>query len=223
MIIFILYMFWKSIRQSKKSREIINTNIQPAMNLKPIDEYLNLDPNFDSEKIKSLIANLYVQMQDTWHAKNINSLRPYMTDEFFNQMDRQLEAFRKTGRTDYTENIAVLDVNLKGFRQSGGKDYVVVGLISRITSYVLDDRTGELLSGSKDREKFMEYEIELSRKTGILTGFDDSEIHTETCPNCGAPLKLNASAQCEYCGCVITSVNTSWAISNMKGLSQRTA
>ena len=222
-LIFIIYMIIKSRNAKKEARRVIPINVAPAMNLRPISEYLKLDPNFDESAIKNLMSNLYVQMQDTWHAKNITPLRPYMTDEFFSQMDRQLNAFRLSNKTDYTENIAVLGVNLKGWRQSNGMDYIVLGLSSRIVSYVLDDRTGELLSGDKNREKFMEYEIELSRKSGVITSAQKDETHSERCPHCGAPLKLNASAQCEYCGSVVTRVNTDWAICNMKGLSQRTA
>ena len=124
---------------------------------------------------------------------------------------------------DYTENIAVLGVDLLGWRQSGGMDYITISLQSRIISYVLNDRTGELLSGDKTREKFMKYEIELSRKTGSLTLPEGSDVNARTCPHCGAPLELNASAKCEYCGSVITQVNTDWAICSMKGISQRTA
>ena len=222
-LLFFIYTIIKVVHAKKDSRRVIPIDVTPAMNLNPMSEYFQLDPNFDESAIKTMMSNLYVQMQDAWHAKNINSLRPYMTDEFFSQMDRQLNAFRLSNKTDYTENIAVLGVNLKGWRQFNGMDYIIVGLTSRIVSYVLDDRTGNLLSGDKNREKFMEYEIELSRKSGVITQARKDETHSERCPHCGAPLKLNASAQCEYCGSVVTRVNTDWAICNMKGLSQRTA
>lgn len=189
-------------------------------NLKPISGYLALDPQFDEAKLRAHLANLYVQMQDAWHDKDISSLRPYMTDAFFNQMGRQLDALRKARRTDCTENIAVLDTNLLGYWQSGGMDYLAVRLKSRIVSYVLDDRTGKVVSGDQNREKFMEYEWELVRKTGVLTS--DGQKQTATCPHCGAPLKINASAQCAYCGSVVSVLNEDWAVSGMKGISQRT-
>ena len=223
-IVIALILFIIISMRKKKHQEpiIINTN-EPVRTLKPMEEYLELDPGFDEEKIKDLMSNLYVQMQDTWHAKDISSLRPYMTDKFYNQMDRQLEELRKSHRTDYTERIAVLSVDLRGWRQASGRDYITVGLNSRIVSYVLDDLTGELISGHKDKEKFMEYEIELTRKSGEITKPEEEGIKSDRCPHCGAPIKLNASAKCEYCGSVITSVNTDWAISGMRGISQRTA
>lgn len=225
-IIVIWMMISYSRNKRKNQREEFNRRnmtVQEAQNLNPMNAYRELDPEFNEGRIKSMMSNLYVQMQNTWQDKDISSLRPYMTDEFYSQMDRQLEAFRRTGRTDYTERIAVLSVELKGWKQSGGMDYLIVRLQSRIVTYVLEDRTGKLISGDMNREKFMEYEIELSRKTGTLTNPEGEDIKTATCPHCGAPLKLNASAQCEYCGSVITRVNTDWAVSGMKGISQRTA
>ena len=222
----VAYFIWKIIaskRHKQHSEPIIIHNREPERVLNHMNQYSTLDPLFNPEKLRAMIGNLYVQMQDTWHNKDISSLRPYFTDEFYSQMNRQLEEFRRTGRTDYTERIAVLSVSLQGWYQSGGMDYIVVGLRSRIVSYVLDDRTGRLVSGDMNREKFMEYELELSRKTGTVTNPEGDDIKTETCPHCGAPLNLNASAQCEYCGSVITRVNTNWAVSSMKGISQRTA
>ena len=224
-VLVVFFIFWFIISRRKKHHngEPIALNVdQSVRTLNPMSSYLEFDPEFDEERIKTLMGNLYVQMQDTWHAKDISPLRPYMTDSFFSQMDRQLDAFRKTGRTDYTERIAVLSVSLKGWRQSAGMDYLTVGLNSRIVSYVLDDRTGKLLSGDMNREKFMEYEIELCRKSGATTSPATEGTHSATCPHCGAPLKLNASAQCEYCGSVIEAVNTDWAICGMRGISQRT-
>ena len=212
------------MRKKRKNNEpvIINSN-EPVKALKPMEEYLELDPDFDEERIKDLMSNLYVQMQETWHAKDISPLRPYMTDKFYNQMEKGLDELRKSHRTDYTEQIAVLSVDLRGWRQAAGRDYITVGLNTRIISYVLDDMTGKLISGHKDREKFMEYELELTRKSGELTKPEEEGQKADRCPHCGAPIKLNASAKCEYCGSVITAVNTDWAISSMRGISQRTA
>lgn len=225
-VLIVFFIFWFIIHRKSKKRQQEHAQLvinEPVRVLRPMTEYLELDPDFDEERIKTLISNLYVQMQETWQAKDISPLRPYMTDKFFSQMDNQLEQFRKHGRTDYTERIAVLSTDLRGWRQAAGMDYITVGINARIVSYTLDDRTGELISGDKKREKFMEYEIELCRKSGETTNPEEEGAHSATCPHCGAPLKLNASAQCEYCGSVITSVNTDWAICAMRGISQRTA
>ncbi len=219
-----LYLFIRSRKKAKHDRQVFIEENAPKVILQPMDEYTKLDPNFDASELCSHVANLYVQMQDAWGAKNLEILRPYLADAFYNQMNRQLDEFRKTNRTDHTERIAVLNVILKGFRRANGMDYVIAGLTSRITSYVTDDLTGKVISGSKERELFMEYELELSRKSGILTEHDhDQIIKSETCPNCGAPIDVNATAKCPYCGSIIRSKNITWAVCNMQGLSQKSA
>lgn len=225
-VLLVFFVFWLMIhinskRKQKVGQTIINVQ-ETVRTLRPMNEYLQLDPEFDEERIRTLMSNLYIQMQETWQKKDISPLRPYMTDKFFSQMDNQLDQFRKSGRTDYTERIAVLNTGLLGWRQSAGMDYITLRLNSRIVSYVLDDRTGELISGDKKREKFMEYEIELCRKSGSITSPESDGVKSAVCPHCGAPLKLNASAKCEYCGSVITAVNSEWAICGMRGISQRT-
>ena len=46
---------------------------------------------------------------------------------------------------------------------------------------------------------------------------------TVTCPNCGAPLDLNATAKCQYCGAVIQSADFDWVLKTIKGISQQTS
>lgn len=190
--------------------------------LRPMSDYTELDPGFNLAELREKLSNLYVQMQERWHEKDISTLKPYMTDAFYVQMDRQLEQKRKNNQTPCTERVAVLDVNFRGFYQSSGMDHLVVRLNTRIVAYILDDATGKVISGSKTAEKFMEYEWDLVRKTGIVTR-KEGEKRSVVCPHCGAPLNINATAKCEFCGSVVTIDPEDWAIDSIKGISQRTA
>jgi rubrerythrin len=70
----------------------------------------------------------------------------------------------------------------------------------------------------------MTYEWTLSRSKGMKTPERAAGGGTATiqCPNCGAPLEINQSAQCPYCGSVINAEAYDWVISAVRGLSQRT-
>ena len=221
-ILFILYQAFASLKKSRApAGPAAPVSAAARRDLRPMSGLLEADPQFDEAALKERLANLYVQMQDCWHNKDIESLRPCMTDAFYSQMERQLDAFRKQRRTDYTERIAVLGVEPLGWRQDGGMDCLTVRLETRITTYILDDRTGRVVSGSRDREKFMEYEWDLVRKAGARTR-KVGGVRAEACPHCGAPLSINASARCEYCGSVVTAPGDSWALSAIRGVSQRT-
>ena len=197
--------------------------IQQDSHLNPMEDYIIYDPSFDAEELTEHLGNLYVQLQEAWSQKDLEPVRQFMTDKFFNQMKRQLKFLIQQNRTDHTENIAVLDVNLIGWYQLKSYDYIVARLNTRITSYITDDNTGEIVSGSRTREKFMEYEWKLCRRTSTMTENNNENLKINKCPNCGAPIDINSSTKCQYCGTIIISKSVNWTISGMTGISQRTA
>lgn len=179
------------------------------------------DPDFSEEALKEKISNLYVQLQNGWQAKDLSSLQNTMTDAFYNQMDRQLQAYKLANQTNKIERIAVLGVQLMGYNEDDTNTTVVAKLDTRIVDYVVDDNTGAVIRGSQTAEKFMTYEWTLVRAKGVKTG-TQADGSTVRCPSCGAPMNINYSAKCEFCGSVVKSNDYDWALSGMKGLSQRT-
>ena len=161
-------------------------------------------------------------MQNGWTAKNIESLRPYFTDALFTQMERSLQGYVQRGETNVVERIAVLDVTPLGFHQTSGEDHILLRLRTRITDYTVQDSTQKIVRGSRDQEKFMTYEWDLLRPTGTQTNAESGETKRITCPGCGAPLDVNASARCPYCGTVIQQQAQDWVISAIRGIKQQT-
>ena len=208
-------------KNKKKAKGGTSWSAAANRKLKPMAEYEQLDENFDKAELTSKLSNLYVQMQDCWQKKDISPIRPYCTDAFFTQMDNQIQRKKQQGQTNYIERIAVLSVELRGWCQEGGNDVLVARLNTRIVDYTLDDKTGKLISGSRDKEKFMVYEWDLVRTTGTKTE-KDKPMQTVNCPNCGAPVEINASAKCPYCGSVITLEEHDFALNAIRAISQQT-
>ncbi len=191
--------------------------------LRPVGGYTEVDPAFSATALCDWAANLYVRMQNAWTAGDISELRPFFTDSFFTRMERSLEGIRQRGRTNYVERIAVMDVTPRGFHQTAGEDHILLRLRTRIVDYTVDDATGQVVSGHKDREKFMTYEWDLVRPAGMKTPPTGADgLRHVNCPNCGAPLDINTSARCPYCGSVLESPGTDWAICAIHGISQQT-
>jgi len=221
-IIIVIYFIMKAMRRGR-SVSTDNTPSADFSDLMPIQTLRNLDTNFSEERMKEKIANLYVQMQEAWQSKNFESMRPYMTDALFNQFVMQLGELIRAGYTNRIERIAVLDVSLSGWRSDEVNDAVVAIVNTRINDYTVEDGSGKVVDGSPRTEKFMCYEWTLIRSKGKTSaapaGGESTEIFR--CPSCGAPLEMNQSAKCPYCGSVIRSSDFDWAISSIKGISQR--
>ena len=201
-------------RQPEGGRPVARTTVDPVV-------LRAKDPNFSVQAFLEKVANDYVQMQRCWQDKNWEPMRPLMTDALYSQFDRQLDELRRSGQTNYVERIAVLGSRIVEYRQDQVNDILTVELRTRIVDYTLEDATGALVSGSRTAEKFMTYEWTLIRSKDMVTPAADEvrEIH---CPNCGAPVAINKSAQCEYCGQVLETSTYDWVLSAVRGISQQT-
>ena len=183
----------------------------PDSRLQPLGDLAVTDPSFDANAMQEKISNLYVQMQNCWTDKNIESLRPYFTDAFFTQMERQLNGLKSRGLTNHVDRIAVLGVNLRGFYKQGGDEHLIVELRTRIVDYTVQDSDKKLVSGDRNREKFMTYEWDMCRAEGSVTTREGA-MQSVSCPGCGAPLSINTTAKCPYCGRVVTLDEHDWAL-----------
>lgn len=220
-IVIIMIIVFSGMKSKKGGSGTRVAGAQRTILSKTIDDLKQIDPAFSEEKMKEKIANLYVRMQECWQNKTWEEMRTSMDDAIFNQFNTQLNSLIKAGKTNYMDDIAVLGVDLTGFDQDDKHDIVTALVRVRLKDYTVDDATGSVVSGSKTAEKFMTYEWTMVRTKGSKS-YEQSADTAKTCPNCGAPLDLNASAKCQYCGAVIQSADFDWVIKTIKGISQQT-
>ena len=220
-VAFVVLYFLGKAKKRKRANMPQGAKETPISELVPVSAFSALDENFDEAEFKEKVSNLYVRMQNAWQDKDLEPVRPYFTDAFFAQLSRQCEQMKKLGRTNYVDRIAVLGVDIRGFMQKNGEDHMIVTLRTRIVDYTLDDNTGKLVSGHTDKEKFMTYEWDMARASGKKT-VKDGEMQRVSCPGCGAPLDINATAKCPYCDSIVTLDKHDWALVSIKGISQQT-
>ena len=219
---FIILMLYARYKQKHATPNNPDGGAKPTDQslLTPMEKFAEIDPDFSPEAFKEKISNLYVQFQNHWTAKNMEPMRGNMTDAFYNQIMRQMQPLIDQHQTNKVEHIAVLDVTLRGFMQDETNDIIVANVKTRIIDYYVDDNTGKIVRGSNTIERFMTYEWSMIRKKGMTTKKAADGTVTVNCPNCGAPVNINQSAQCEYCGSILTNAEYDWVLSGIKGISQ---
>lgn len=223
-IIVVIILVILIMRNARNQQPTVTTGVARTDDsmLTPMDQYTaNVDPEFSVAQMQTKLANLYVQLQDCWSARDLTPLRPYLTDELYNQTERQVEEMKKLGQTPHVERISVLGTNLRGYFVRDGMDHIIVEMTTRICTYATDDKTEAVVMGDPKREKFMTYEWDLCRTSGQTTA-ESEAMHSVNCPNCGAPVTINKSAKCPYCETVITLDEHDWVLYSIKGLSQQT-
>ncbi len=225
-IVFIILNILKNAKLRGRTVPFRGESVSDYSQPMPIETLRKIDPNFVVFAMKEKISNLYVRMQNAWQDKEFETMRLYMTDTLYSQFKLQLDELVRSGCTNHIERIAVLEVDIKGWRTDETNDAIFARLQTRIIDYISNDTTGMVISGSKTVEKFMTYEWTLVRSKGMVTPAPSGEGKENTvtvhCPSCGAPVEINQSAKCPYCDSVINAASYDWVISEIKGISQRT-
>lgn len=221
-VIIVVIATSRSKKNKSAKTSVTIPTVSAPQNLKPMSEFAAIDPLFNESEFKEKLSNLYVRMQNQWTAKDFEPMRPYFTDAMYAQFARQLEQIKAAGQTNYVERISVLSVDCMGFAQDKTNNSIVARITTRIVDYTVNDASGEVVSGSKTKEKFLTYDWTLIRAKDVMTQ-ENADVESTSCPHCGAPLQINQSSLCPYCGSVVTINAADWVISSIKGISQRTA
>ncbi|MCL6621533.1 MAG: Tim44 domain-containing protein [Syntrophobacterales bacterium] len=117
-----------------------------------------LDPSFNEAAIREKALDTFFQIQAAWANRDLTPVRDRLTDEMFRLLQEDAERLKAEGRINRLENIAVRSVDLTEAWQENGQDYITVRIYANMLDYMVDDRTGEVLEGSKTEPvKFEEY------------------------------------------------------------------
>lgn len=177
-----------------------------------------IDPMFNKEEFLSFARSVFVKLQEAWTARDWSVIRPFESNELFEQHQKQLQGYIDNNQINVMERICVKDIKLSHFAQVGDKDVLKVILSSKMVDYIIDATTQKVLKGDKVTDRHSTYQLTFIRKTGVKTKAGTNEVNTTNCPNCGAPTQITSSGKCEYCGSVITTGEYNWVLSDLTKL-----
>lgn len=182
------------------------------------DEIRQTDPEFSEEKFLSWTKDVFVKLQAAWAARDWKIIRPFESNELFEQHNAQLQEYINNNRINMIERVAVESAELMSHKVDGDKEIIEVYLKAVMKDYIIDATTKEVVEGNKNTDWHMKYKLTFVRKNGVKTHAGTSNKSTTNCPNCGAPTEITSAGQCEYCGSVITTGEHDWVLSGLEGI-----
>jgi len=117
-----------------------------------------MDSSFDEKKFQDLCMDHFFKIQGAWTNNDISGVRNLLTEEMFRIIGDDIEKLKLDKKINKLENIAVRSVDIAEAWQEGGRDYITVRFYANLLDYTADEKTGQVVSGSKTEPvKFEEY------------------------------------------------------------------
>ena len=222
-IIVFIIMMAIVLYASKKGGKVMNVNVK-SKNIDVTDntssveaKIREIDPMFSAEDFMAYSREVFIKLQTAWMDKKWEEIRPFESNELFEQHRQQLQYLIDNNQTNMMEKICVRYTCLNSFRQDGDKEIITMTLKSAMKDYTIDDKTKNVVQGDKNEDVYMVYTLTFMRKAGVKTKEGTDKTSTTNCPNCGAPTKITSSGKCEYCGSIITTGEHGWVLSGLEG------
>lgn len=212
-IVVVLFIFAKEkahpIRENPEIRRG-NSEEEIARKIKEHDEL------FSKTEIIAWSKHLFVKLQKAWSKNDWNEIRPFETNELFEQHKSQLQGYIDNNQINVMDDIFVNFAVLYDYRISGDKEILVIKLNSTMKDYIVDATTKKILRGNCKIGLTNSYLLTFERKFGVKTKSGALDFNITDCPNCGAPTKITSSGECEYCGSIVTTGEYNWCLSNLE-------
>jgi predicted lipid-binding transport protein (Tim44 family) len=117
-----------------------------------------MDASFDPRRFSDTASDLFFRVQGAWMGRDMTPVRDLLAPEMYETMQKDSERMRAERRIDRMENIAVRAVDVTEAWQENGQDYVTVRFLASMLDYSIDERTNDVIKGSRSEPvKFEEY------------------------------------------------------------------
>ena len=183
-------------------------------NYEAIRRIRKLDPMFDEDRFLSQVKLVYLQLQSAWTEKDWNSVRNLESTSLYEQHLTQLQEHIRAKTTNVLERVRVENSKIKDFIENpGGNDRIEVILSSTMRDYIRNDESGRVIEGDPTKDLFTVYRMVFLREHGAQTEIiKNSEVVSDHCPNCGAPLTIDSIDKCEYCQASLKHNPKDWVL-----------
>ena len=175
------------------------------------EELNRKDPALSWQALQGRVALVFAELQIAWAGRDPGRIRPFVSDNLFQSMYYWIDLYTQARCRNVTENASIQRIDLANVVSDAHFDAVTLRIFATSIDYTVTD-DGKLLSGNRRRPRtYSEYWTLIRGTTRRGEPRRDN-----SCPNCGAPLRIAMTGQCEYCRVKVTSGDFDWVLSRIE-------
>ena len=117
-----------------------------------------MDRSFDPDRFLKTAQDIFFKVQGAWNKQDTTALRSLCGSELMQTWEQELNSLRARGQLNKMENIALRESEITEAWTENGQDYITVRLHANLLDYTVDQKSGNVVSGSNAEPiEFEEY------------------------------------------------------------------
>ncbi len=106
------------------------------------------DPDFDVDYFMEVASDVFFKVQAGWMRRDISSYRHLLGEQLASEYEKQFAEMEAKGEINKLENISIRNVKMVAAGSESGEDFVTVLFTANLLDYTVNDKSGDLISGS---------------------------------------------------------------------------
>src|SRR5713226_569948 len=170
------------------------------------------NPTFSWADFQARARLIFTELQKAWSTLNWERARPHETDNIFQMHRYWIDAYQRQGLRNILDQYKIDAMQPVKIKMDAFYNAITLRIFAEGYDYMVDKNGRVVVGSNKNLRRWSEYWtfIRNSKAKPAPTRADLN------CPNCGAPLKVNATGICEFCSGKITSGEFDWVLSKIE-------
>ncbi len=170
------------------------------------------NPDFKWADFQARARLIFNELQTAWSTLQWEKARPFETDNIFQMHRYWIDAYKAQKLRNALDQCQITAMQPAKIKVDAFYNSITLRIFAEGYDYTVD-QNGRIVAGSnRNLRKWSEYWtfVRYCKAKPVASRADLN------CPNCGAPLKVNASGICEFCSGKITSGEFDWVLSKIE-------
>jgi len=170
------------------------------------------DPQLTEPALISRLEMIYGRLNAAWSNNELGPVRGLVSDGLYDYLAYWVDAYRRQGLRNVLADMRITQTELARVARDRYFDAVTIRIWGAGKDYVVREPGGAHVRGSAHRDRAYSEYWTLIRSANRSA----APVATPACSNCGAPLRITRSGECEHCGAHVTSGEFDWVVSKIE-------
>jgi hypothetical protein len=170
------------------------------------------NPDFSWGAFQARARLIFDELQAAWSTLDWDRARPHETDNLFQMHQYWIDAYRRQRLYNKLDQCSITAMQPVKIKEDKFYNAITVRIGAQGYDYTVDANERVVAGSTSNLRRWSEYWTFI-RNRSAKPAAARADLN---CPNCGAPLKVNAAGICEFCGGKITSGEFDWVLSRIE-------
>lgn len=175
-----------------------------------IQEFINIDKTFNEALFLTKANHIFIKLFTCIMMDKLIDVKHFINEDVYNYAENIISPLRSKNYRQMYDELNVKESKIANIEVKENVYIINVYLQSRYMDYIINLSNGNLVSGNDNSRKQVNYLLTFTKKV-------ETQIQgiAKKCPTCGAPVNVNTSGKCEYCGSTYNQEDYDWVLTKL--------